>query len=68
MARGEAQPRGAVSAAFIDAASVDERRRIVLLRRDNAEHLMMIGGPTDVVVEATSFRHQHRYATPRGYP
>ena len=38
--------------AVIDAASVDGRRRIVLLRRDNVEHLMMIGGPTDVVIEA----------------
>ena len=38
--------------AVIDAVSVDGRRRIVLLRRDNFEHLMMIGGPTDVVVEA----------------
>jgi flagellar protein FliO/FliZ len=40
------QPRLAV----IDAASVDGRRRLVLIRRDNVEHLMMIGGPTDVVV------------------
>ena len=36
----------------IDCASVDPRRRLVLVRRDNVEHLVMIGGPTDVVVEA----------------
>ena len=36
----------------IDYASVDSRRRLVLVRRDNVEHLVMIGGPTDVVVEA----------------
>jgi flagellar protein FliO/FliZ len=41
------QPRLAV----IDAASVDGRRRLVLVRRDNIEHLLMIGGPTDIVVE-----------------
>jgi flagellar protein FliO/FliZ len=41
------QPRLAV----IDAASVDGRRRLVLVRRDNVEHLLLIGGPTDVVVE-----------------
>src|SRR5215471_7165002 len=41
------QPRLAV----IDAAPVDGRRRLVLVRRDNVEHLLMIGGPTDVVVE-----------------
>ena len=35
-----------------DYASVDSRRRLVLVRRDNVEHLVMIGGPTDVVVEA----------------
>jgi flagellar protein FliO/FliZ len=46
------QPRLAV----IDAASVDGRRRLVLIRRDNVEHLMMIGGPTDVVVEANIVR------------
>src|SRR5579859_1472158 len=37
--------------AVIDAASVDGRRRLVLIRRDNTEHLLMIGGPTDIVVE-----------------
>src|ERR1700689_2396864 len=38
------QPRIAV----IDHASVDGRRRLILVRRDNVEHLLMIGGPTDV--------------------
>jgi hypothetical protein len=46
------QPRLAV----IDAASVDGRRRLVLIRRDNIEHLLMIGGPTDVVVEQNIVR------------
>ncbi len=31
--------------------SVDGRRRLVLLRRDNVEHLIMTGGPVDVVIE-----------------
>jgi flagellar protein FliO/FliZ len=49
--------------AVIDAAAVDGRRRLVLVRRDNIEHLLMIGGPTDIVVEpnivrATSGRDQ----------
>jgi hypothetical protein len=51
-ARGGRQPRLAV----IDAASVDGRRRLVLIRRDNIEHLLMIGGPSDVVVEANIVR------------
>ncbi|PRD41567.1 hypothetical protein C5748_21035 [Phyllobacterium phragmitis] len=35
----------------MDAAAVDNRRRLVLVRRDDIEHLILIGGPTDVVVE-----------------
>src|SRR6184192_2325338 len=46
------QPRLAV----IDAATVDGRRRLVLIRRDNVEHLLMIGGPTDVVIEPNIVR------------
>src|SRR5579863_7627394 len=46
------QPRLAV----IDHASVDARRRLILVRRDNIEHLIMIGGPTDVVVESNIVR------------
>ncbi|MEP7454936.1 hypothetical protein [Phyllobacterium sp. SB3] len=34
-----------------DAAAVDNRRRLVLVRRDDVEHLIMIGGPSDVVIE-----------------
>jgi hypothetical protein len=30
---------------------LDKTRRLVLIRRDNVEHLVMIGGPEDVVVE-----------------
>lgn len=41
------QPRLSV----MDAAAVDSRRRLVLIRRDDVEHLLLIGGPTDVVVE-----------------
>src|SRR5499426_3250126 len=46
------QPRLAV----IDQATVDGRRRLVLIRRDNVEHLLIIGGPTDVVVEQNILR------------
>src|SRR6266480_1382378 len=46
------QPRLAV----IDAAAVDGRRRLILIRRDNIEHLLLIGGPTDVVVEPNIVR------------
>ena len=46
------QPRLAV----IDSAAVDGRRKLVIIRRDNVEHLLMIGGPTDVVVETNIMR------------
>jgi len=46
------QPRLAV----IDAAPVDGRRRLVLVRRDNVEHLLLIGGPSDFVVEQNIVR------------
>jgi len=68
-ARGR-QPRLAV----IDASPVDGRRRLVLIRRDNVEHLLMIGGPTDVVVEqnivrgAASARDTARTETARTEP
>jgi hypothetical protein len=46
------QPRLAV----IDHANVDGRRKLILVRRDNVEHLLMIGGPSDVVVEPNIVR------------
>src|SRR4051794_2179532 len=46
------QPRLAV----VDSAPVDQRRRLVIIRRDNVEHLLMIGGLTDFVVEQNIMR------------
>lgn len=46
------QPRLAV----LDYADVDQRRKLVLIRRDNVEHLLLLGGPTDVVVETAIVR------------
>jgi flagellar protein FliO/FliZ len=56
------QPRIAV----IDHASVDGRRRLILVRRDNVEHLLMVGGPSDVVVEANIVRATAAAAGARG--
>lgn len=41
-----------------DSAAVDDKRYIVMVRRDNVEHLLLIGGPTDVVVETGIVRVQ----------
>ncbi len=46
------QPRLAV----IDHASVDARRRLILIRRDKVEHLLLIGGPTEVVDDPNNVR------------
>jgi flagellar protein FliO/FliZ len=35
----------------VEQASIDGRRRLILIRRDNVEHLVMTGGPVDLVVE-----------------
>src|SRR5262249_13141805 len=52
VARGR-QPRLAV----IEYAPVgDGRRKLMLIRRDNVEHLVMTGGPTDVVIESSIVR------------
>ena len=31
---------------------IDAKRRLVLIRRDNVEHLVMTGGPVDIVIES----------------
>src|SRR6185295_11364390 len=41
------EPRLGVS----EQANVDGRRKLLLIRRDDVEHLIMTGGPVDVVIE-----------------
>lgn len=36
---------------IVEQWSLDARRKLVLVRRDNVEHLIMTGGPVDVVIE-----------------
>lgn len=45
--RPRREPRLTIS----EQASVDSRRRLVLIRRDDVEHLIMTGGPVDIVIE-----------------
>ncbi|MDJ0514266.1 MAG: flagellar biosynthetic protein FliO [Methyloceanibacter sp.] len=37
--------------AVVETASVDANRKLCLVRRDDVEHLLIIGGPVDLVVE-----------------
>lgn len=60
----DAAPRLTVT----DAAAVDSQRRLVLVRRDDVEHLILIGGPSDIVIEQNITRHknkQQEQAAPR---
>lgn len=51
-------PRPEPRLAVTEQASVDSRRKLVLVRRDDVEHLIMTGGPVDVVIE-TGIRTPH---------
>ncbi|MEQ1578667.1 MAG: hypothetical protein ABL894_13580 [Hyphomicrobium sp.] len=44
-------------------ASIDGRRRLLLIRRDDVEHLIMTGGPVDVVIE-TGISSRYLAASP----
>jgi len=44
-------PRPERRLGVIEQASVDGRRRLILIKRDDVEHLIMTGGPVDVVIE-----------------
>ena len=44
-------PRPERRLGVIEQANVDGRRRLLLIRRDDIEHLVMTGGPVDVVIE-----------------
>ena len=46
----------------IETASIDSRRKLVLIRRDGVEHLIMTGGPVDVVIE-TGIERSASYQT-----
>ena len=37
--------------AVVDSLALDPKRQLLIVRRDNVEHLIMVGGPQDMVVE-----------------
>ena len=45
------RPRPEKRLEIMEQSSLDGRRRLVLIRRDDVEHLIMTGGPVDVVIE-----------------
>lgn len=45
------RPRRARRLDVVEHASIDGKRRLILVRRDDNEHLIMTGGPVDLVIE-----------------
>ena len=45
------KPRANRRIQIVERKSVDNRRKLVLIQRDNVEHLILTGGPVDVVIE-----------------
>jgi hypothetical protein len=42
--------------AIMDVARIDEKRRLILVRRDEVEHLVLVGGQTDLLLEGNILR------------
>ena len=42
--------------AVIESLPVDGKRSVILVRRDNIEHLVMVGGRNDLVIEPNIMR------------
>jgi len=45
-------PKSAIRIVVIEQAVIDAKRKLVLVRRDDVEHLIMTGGPVDIVIES----------------
>jgi flagellar protein FliO/FliZ len=45
---------------IVEAFDLDRQRQLVIVRRDNVEHLIMVGGPNDLVIEAEITRSERR--------
>jgi flagellar protein FliO/FliZ len=49
---GRFQMRGRGRLGLVEIASIDPRRRLVLVRRDDVEHLLLLGPVQDLVIES----------------
>lgn len=50
---------------IVDVFDLDRERQLVIVRRDNTEHLLLIGGPNDVLVEGTINRIEGAVGRPQ---
>ncbi|MTD93329.1 hypothetical protein GIW81_03145 [Hyphomicrobium sp. xq] len=45
-------PKPAKRIHIVEQVSIDAKRKLILVRRDDVEHLVMTGGPVDIVIES----------------
>jgi hypothetical protein len=57
-ARGALTARRMGRLAVIDYCEVDKNRRLIIVRRDNIEHLLLIGGSQDLLIEKSYNKQQ----------
>ena len=58
------KPRAEPRLEVIEQAYMDGKRKLLLIRRDDVEHLIMTGGPVDVVIETGIGEKLRRMAEP----
>jgi flagellar protein FliO/FliZ len=56
------KPRGLRRLSVVEIVPIDARRRLVLLRRDDTEHLVLLGASQDLVIE-TGIKAGSAFAT-----
>ncbi|MCP5083428.1 MAG: hypothetical protein GY948_17215 [Alphaproteobacteria bacterium] len=59
---GEVRGKRGSRLAVTEFRELDKLRHLVLIRRDNEEHLLLIGGPQDVVIETNIGRYEDNYS------
>lgn len=60
-----AAPRRGQRLGVVEYTNIDGQRKLVIVRRDGVEHLVMIGGPNDIVVERNIVRAEPAAQAPR---
>ncbi|SLN76809.1 FliO/MopB family protein [Oceanibacterium hippocampi] len=52
MAPRISRPGGVRRLSVVDVTTIDAKRRLILVQRDDVQHLLLIGGENDLVVES----------------
>ncbi|MEO9459167.1 MAG: flagellar biosynthetic protein FliO [Lentilitoribacter sp.] len=47
----------------VETIAVDQKRKLVLIQKDGTEHLVLVGGPTDLVIETSNSAHKSQNAS-----